>query len=105
MITRKVAQTILFFAIIVTFSQCKSSDNQKSEGEIKRISEMMDKAMESDNPKNSFIKLLPEIRMYNIVDSCWIDQNNVWIKFRDGGKLYWKIPSEQGNTNTIELNE
>lgn len=74
--------------------------------EYQIIETKLDGAIMSQNPREACLELIPEISAYKSVDSVWIEGSNLWIKFKEKGKVSWFIPgSEDSNTNTIDIND
>lgn len=74
--------------------------------EYQIIETKLDEAIMSQNPREACLELIPEISAYKSVDSVWLEGSNLWVKFKEKGKVSWFIPeSEDSNTNTIDINE
>ncbi len=79
----------------ITFATCGQTDSQHNSN-IKHdnveISKMLDQAILSPSPVDSFQVLLPKIRSYPTVDSAWINGRNFFVQYKGGGVLSWTAP-------------
>jgi len=104
--TKKALITLLLLPVLFFFTFCKSTTNQHMKDEYQIIETKLDEAIMSQNPREACLELIPEISAYKSVDSVWLEGSNLWVKFKEKGKVSWFIPeSEDSNTNTIDINE
>ncbi|MDO9255336.1 MAG: hypothetical protein Q7U54_07490 [Bacteroidales bacterium] len=86
--------TITTLLILILLS-CKSSDTQNlsqsssMKDEMIEIKALLDKAMLSDDPIQHFKDALPKVQSYSSVDSAWITNTAIFVKFKKGSPLSW----------------
>lgn len=83
---------VFFFCFFCTlFLCCKESEIPKStiRGDHEEIKAILDKALLSDDPIQSFQEALPRIRKFSSVDSAWVKGLTLYVKYNKGGIVSW----------------
>lgn len=87
--------------ILVGFMTCGHHDSQGPDS-LKRdhaeISKILDAAMLSEAPVDSFHSALRKVQSYPTVDSAWIDGLTFFVKYKHGGIVSWIVPPPTPNT-------
>jgi hypothetical protein len=66
----------------------------------KEISTILDKALLSEAPVDSFRAALARVQAYSTVDSAWISGLSFFVKYKHGGIVSWTVPTEPTNQPT-----
>lgn len=90
---------------LIGFATCGHHDSQGLDG-VKRdnaeISKILDAALLSEAPIDSFRVALPKVQSYPTVDSAWIDGSTFFVKYKQGGIVSWiatpptNVPTTKG---------
>jgi hypothetical protein len=93
------AHTPLILRIMTMFllalAGCGQHDSQGTDG-MKRddaeITRLLDAALLSQAPIDSFKTLLSKVQSYPSVDSAWISGVTFFVKYKQGGIVSWTAP-------------
>jgi hypothetical protein len=88
----------VMFGILMTvlaLGACGRMDSQ-NENSIKRdhaaISKVLDSALLSPSPLDSFRVALPKVKAYPTVEKAWIDGLTFFVQYKQGGVVSWTVP-------------
>jgi hypothetical protein len=94
----------IIIMLLMAFAGCGQHDSQSGDS-LKRdhaaISKMLDSALLSEAPIDSFRVVLETVKSFPSVDSAWIDGVTFYVKYKQGGILAWTAPP-QPTTNGEE---
>jgi hypothetical protein len=91
---------IILAAVLLTASSCKPPEEQnvtRLKQDHEEITKILDRAMLSDAPVDSFKAAFERVKKYPSVDSVWISGVSFFIKYKQGGIVSWTVPPKPIN--------
>jgi hypothetical protein len=73
-------------------SESRNADTLKRDHE--EISTLLDRALLSESPIDTFKVLTGKIRSYPSVDSAWVEGGTFFVKYKNGGTVTWTITNQ-----------
>lgn len=58
--------------------------------QYRSIQTMLDRAVVAADPVRSLAAAIPRVRAYSVVDSVWMQGNELYVHFRNGGTASWE---------------
>lgn len=99
-LSRKQTVLLFLFVIILFLFACKSPESQKilpprnMNEEMVEIKALLDKAALGNDPILQFKEALPKVQGYSSVDSVWITNTAIFVKFKKGSTISWTVNPE-----------
>ena len=83
---------LLSLALLGGCAQHEESQTSAIHRDHEAISQLLDAALLSEDPRREFQNALPRVRAFATVDSAWMDGNSFFVVYKEGGLVSWTAP-------------